>query len=191
MTLTRRVMAEKRRYIYPLIAAVVLNAGLLIGVVAPLSKKVASGEQQAQEARTVLAVAKKDHAAARATVSGKDSADGELKKFYSSVLPPDSSAARRLTNTKVDEIARAAGVTRTGSTTKPSHDRDSELGKLTVTHSISGQYRDIRKFLYQLETIPDFLIVENVQLTQTTGNSGTLNVTVQVATYYRTGVNGN
>ena len=133
MTLTRRVMAEKRRYIYPLIAAVVLNAGLLIGVVAPLSKKVASGEQQAQEARTVLAVAKKDHAAARATVSGKDAADGELKKFYSSVLPPDSSAARRLTNTKVDEIARAAGVTRTGSTTKPSHDRDSELGKLTVT----------------------------------------------------------
>jgi Tfp pilus assembly protein PilO len=191
MTLTRRVFTEKRRYIYPLIAAVVLNVAILIGVVAPLSKKVASGEQQALEARTLLAVAKKDHAAARATVSGKDAADGELKKFYSSVLPPDSSAARRLTNTKVDEIARSSGVTRTGSTSKPTHDRDSELGKLTVTHSISGQYRDIRKFLYQLETLPDFLIVENVQLTQTTGNSGTLNVTVQVATYYRTGVNGN
>lgn len=191
MTLTRRVFTEKRRYIYPLIAAVVVNIAMLIGVVAPLSKKVSSGEQQAQEARTVLAVAKKDHAAARATVSGKDAADGELKKFYSSVLPPDSSAARRLTNTKVDEIARSSGVTRNGSTSKPSHDRESELGKLTVTHSISGQYRDIRKFLYQLETLPDFLIVENVQLTQTQGNSGTLNVTVQVATYYRTGVNGN
>ncbi len=191
MTLTRRVMAEKRRYIYPLVAAVVLNVALLVGVIAPLAKKVATGEQQAQEARTVLAVAKRDHAAARATVSGKDAADGELKKFYSSVLPPDISAARRLTVTKVDEIARATNVSRGRSATKPSHERNSELGKLTVQHSITGQYRDIRKFLYQLETLPDFLIVENVALTQGAGTSGTLNVTVQVATYYRTGANGN
>jgi Tfp pilus assembly protein PilO len=185
MTLTRRVMAEKRRYIYPLVAAVLVNAALLLGVVYPLSKKVAAGEQQAQEAATVLAVAKRDHAAARATVSGKESADGELKKFYSAVLPPDQSAARRLTYTKIEELARAANVTRLHSERKQSQERDSELGKLTVTHSISGQYRDIRKFIYQLETLPEFLIVENVAVTQGAGGGGTLNATVQVATYYR------
>jgi Tfp pilus assembly protein PilO len=187
MTLWRRVMSEKRRYIYPLVAALALNAGLVLAVVYPLSKKVATGEQQAQEAARMLAVGRRDHAAAKATVSGKDSADAELKKFYSAVLPPDQSAARRLTFVKIDELARSTNVSRARSNMKQSQDRDSELGKLTVSHTLTGQYSDIRRFIYELETTPEFLILENVALTQGTGGSGALNVTVQVATYYRTG----
>ena len=46
---------------------------------------------------------------------GKDAADGELKKFYSAVLPPDISAARRITYLKMDaDGAAAPSVTRTG-----------------------------------------------------------------------------
>jgi Tfp pilus assembly protein PilO len=190
MTLARRVLAEKRRYIYPLLAALALNAALVLAVVYPLSKKVATGEQQAQAAATVLAAARRDHAAARATVSGKDSADAELKKFYTAVLPPDQSAARRLTLAWIDELARGARLSRGGSNTRRSQERDSELGKLTVTHTLTGQYQDIRRFIYELETTPEFLILENVALAQGTGGSGALKVTVQVATYYRTGGNG-
>jgi Tfp pilus assembly protein PilO len=191
MTIMRRVMAEKRRYIYPLVAVLAANVALLMGVVYPLSKKVATGEQQARDAAAALAIAKRDHAAARATVSGKDTADAELKKFYSAVLPPDMSAARRLTYVKIDELARKANITRGRSNSKDTQDRDSELGKLTVEHGFTGQYRDIRRFIYELETTPEFLIVEHVGLTQGTGSSGNLNLTVRVATYFRAGGNGN
>ena len=96
MTPVRRILSEKKRYIYPLAGALLLNAVLLTAVVWPLSKKVQGGELTAREAAVAHANARKDHAAARATVTGKDSADEELKKFYSAVLPVDHSQARRV-----------------------------------------------------------------------------------------------
>ena len=51
MTLLRRILVEKRRLIYPLIAALILNAALFAAVVYPLSLKVANGERDANAAR--------------------------------------------------------------------------------------------------------------------------------------------
>ena len=96
MTIFRRVLAEKRGLIYPLVGAVVLNAALFVAVVYPLSLKVANGERDAQAAASARAAAQAEFDAAQATISGKASADAELKKFYSAVLPPDQSAARRI-----------------------------------------------------------------------------------------------
>ncbi len=96
MRLVSRVLAEKRTLIYPLIGAVLVNAALFVAVVYPLSLKVANGERDAQAAASARKVAQAEYDAAQATVSGKKSADDELKKFYEAVLPPDMSAARRI-----------------------------------------------------------------------------------------------
>lgn len=186
MTSARRIISEKKRYIYPLAGALLLNAVLLAAVVWPLSKKVQGGEQAAQEAAVAHANARKDHAAARATVSGKSSADEELKKFYGAVLPTDMSQARRLMF-KVSELARNQNLTVGRGQIKPSQDRDSSLGKLTNDQTLSGQYRDIRQFIYDLETAPEFLILENVTLSSqgAEGGSGALRLDVRVATYFR------
>jgi hypothetical protein len=53
---------------------------------------------------------------------------------------------------------------------------------------LSGDYRDVRRFIYALETTPEFIVLENVNLnsagdTQDRGLAMTLNI----ATYYRTG----
>jgi Tfp pilus assembly protein PilO len=187
MTPTRRIFAEKRRYIYPLLGALILNAVLLAAVVWPLSKKVQGGEQAAQEAQLAHANAQKDFAAARATVTGKSAADGELKKFYSAVLPTDMSQARRLIF-KVSDVARNANLTLGRGAIKPSHDRDSALGKLTNDQTLTGQYRDIRQFIYDLETAPEFLVLENVALSSPgTEGGGVLRLDVRVATYFRAG----
>jgi Tfp pilus assembly protein PilO len=186
MTPTRRIIAEKSRYLYPLVGALVLNAVLLGVVVLPLSRKVQGGEQAAQESAVALALARKDFGAARATVTGKDSADAELKKFYSAVLPTDMSQARRITF-KLSEMAKNANLVQGRSSTKPSQDRDSVLGKLTTEQTLTGQYRDIRQFIYDLETAPDFLILEHVGLSQGPDGSGALVMNVRVATYYRAG----
>ena len=50
----RRVLAEKRRLIWPIVIALLVNVALFAIVVYPLSKKVAGGEQAAQAAATAL-----------------------------------------------------------------------------------------------------------------------------------------
>lgn len=186
MMLTRRILAEKRRYIYPLAGALLLNALLLAAVVLPLSRKVQGGEASAQQAATALAAARADYNAARATVTGKDSADAELKKFYGDVLPVDQSQARRVVF-KLSEMARKANLTAGRARTTPSQTRDSALGKLTVDQTLTGPYRSLRQFIYDLETSPEFLILENVALTQGAEGSGALVMNVRVATYFRAG----
>ena len=106
MTDARRVLTEKRRLILPIVIALVVNIALFAIVVYPLSKKVAGGEQQSQAANTALAAARRDNDAARATVKGKGQADQELQKFYSDVLPPDLSAARRATFLRIEQLAQ-------------------------------------------------------------------------------------
>jgi Tfp pilus assembly protein PilO len=190
MTLARRVLAEKRRYIYPLAGALLLNAVLLVAVVLPLSRKVEGGEASAQQAATALAAARADHDAARATVTGKDAADAELKKFYGEVLPVDQSEARRVVF-KLQELARKANLNAGRARTEASRTKDSALGKMTVEQPLVGPYRNLRQFIYELETSPDFLILENVSLAQGTQGPGALQMQVVVSTYYRAEGDGN
>lgn len=186
MTPTRRILAEKRRYIYPLAAALAVNAVLIVAVVLPLSRKVAGGESSAQHAAAALQAARAEYEAARATVTGKDAADAELKKFYGDVLPVDQSQARRVVY-RLDEMARKANLTTGRASTRESQARDSTLGKLTVEQTLVGPYRSLRQFIYDLETSPDFLILENLSLAQGTQGSNALTMRVVVATYHQAG----
>lgn len=190
MTTARRVLVEKRRVIWPIVAAVVLNVALFLLVVFPLSRKVAGGEAQAQTSAEALAAARQDYTAARATVTGKITADAELQKFYKDVLPPDYSGARRVTYLKIAQLAQQANLRLDRRNYDDTQERGSELEKLTTTVVLSGDYRDIRRFIYALETSPEFLVLENVALSQGDQRDRGLNVTVQVATYFRVGGNG-
>ncbi len=190
MTTARRVLVEKRRVIWPIVAAVVLNIALFLLVVFPLSRKVAGGEAQAQTSAEALAAARQDYTAARATVTGKITADAELRKFYKDVLPPDYSGARRVTYLKIAQLAQQANLRLDRRNYDDTQERGSELEKLTTTVVLSGDYRDIRRFIYALETSPEFLVLENVALSQGDQRDRGLNVTVQVATYFRVGGNG-
>ena len=191
MTLLRRIVAEKRGWIYPLVAALLLNAALYVAVVYPLSTRVANGERDANAARTARARAQSEYDLARATILGKDSADAELKKFYEAVLPPDFSAARRLLFGTIEQAAGAAGVKPANETYDTTEPRDSKLQKMTATVDVVGDYRNIRRFIHGLETAPEFIVLENVALTQGDRSQQTLNVILKIATYFRTEGNGN
>jgi Tfp pilus assembly protein PilO len=191
VTLARRIFDEKRRYIYPLIGALIINLALFAAVVYPLSLKVANGERDAQAATAVRAAASAEYEAARATVTGKDSADAELKKFYGAVLPPDQSGARRILYGKIDKLATSAGVRPGQESYEVTQERDSNLGKLTANVMLFGDYRSIRRFIYELETAPEFLVLENISLSQGKEREQGLNVLVKVATYFRAEGNGN
>jgi hypothetical protein len=186
MTDLRRIVAEHRRAVWLIAAGLILNAALLALVVLPLSQKVSGGEQQAQAATSELLAASRDHAAARATVTGKGQADSELKKFYQEVLPADSRGARRILYLSVDQIARNSNVNLLRGSIDPGADRRSDLVKLTTTLNLTGEYAHIRRFIHQIETAPEFRVLESVSLAQVEEGGRGLDVTVLVATYYRT-----
>ena len=191
MTDARRVFTEKRRLILPIAVVLIVNVALFAIVLYPLSKKVAGGEQEAQAATTTLNAAKRDYQQARAMVSGKGQADQELHKFYSNVLPPDMSAARRMLFLRIDQLAHQCSLRLERETSDPKAQRDSQLMKFTYRAALSGEYRNIRRFIHELETAPEFLVLENVELTQSEIENRGLNVNVEIATYYRAGANGN
>jgi Tfp pilus assembly protein PilO len=192
LTTLRRVLAEKRTLIVPVAIALLVNVALYAIVVYPLSKKVAGDQLEAEAAGAALNAARRDFAAARATVAGKGQADEELRKFYSEVLPPDISGARRITFLRIEQLAQQCSLRVERVTSDPKPQRDSELVRFTYTASLSGEYRNIRRFIHELETAPEFLVLENVNLRQSDVENRGLNVEFEIATYYRAaGANGN
>ena len=187
----RRIVRENRRIVYILAAALVINAALYALVVYPLSQRVASGEQEAGESTRALVGARKTFDSARGTVSGKKEADAELVKFYEEVLPPDMSGARRVLYPHLDQLARKANLTAGAYRFHPDDNQTGDLRKITMTMNLTGDYGSIRRFIHELETAPEFLVLESVSVTTTSEGDRRLSVVAQVATYYRAPEHGN
>jgi Tfp pilus assembly protein PilO len=190
VTPARRVLREKRALIWPIAIAVIVNAALYAILVYPLSKKVAGGEQAAQASAAALQAARRDYDAARATIAGKQQADVELQKFYSEVLPPDLSGARRITFLRMEQLATQTSLRLERATSNAKEQPGSNLARLTYTAALSGEYRNIRRFIHALETAPEFLVLEHVDLAQSEQENRALNVSLTIATYYRAAANG-
>lgn len=188
---TRRIISEHRRAVWLIAGGLLLNAALFALVVYPLSRKVQGGEAAAQAAATELAAASRDEANAKATVAGKGQADAELQKFYRDVLPPDQSGARRIMYLQIFQLAEQANLTRPRYTFDPNPQRrDTALGKLSMSVTLTGEYPNIRRFIHALESAPAFLVLENVALSQGESGSRSLQVTAVVSTYFRIGGDG-
>lgn len=192
MTPLRRILGEKRGLLWPLALVLAANVAVYALVVYPLSQKVALGQQEADAATLALNNARRDYANARATVTGKSQADAELQRFYEDVLPPDLSGARRITYLPIDQMAQEAGLRVERASSDTAVLRDSSLSRFTQTAVLTGEYASIRRFIYQLETRPEFIVIENVDLSQNENErSRGITVTLQLATYFRTGGDGN
>jgi Tfp pilus assembly protein PilO len=185
MTLLRRILREKRALVLPVAIALAANALIYAAAVLPLTRSVDHAAARADAVAAALDEAKARQATAQATVDGKRRADDELKKFYKDVLPADWTAARRLAYTRLEQLARQFNLrpARTGS--EPEADRESALAKLTVTMVVAGDYRDIREFIYELESSPEFVVIDNVALAQSEATNAPLVLTIEVSTYYR------
>jgi hypothetical protein len=194
MTLGRRVIREHRQYLWPLTAALLINLAVYAFVVYPLGVKSATAVDRAAAAEGVLASAERDMAAATALVKGKTTAEQELATFYDKVLPPSLDAARRLTYAKLPALARKANVKFEERRSDVDHQqqqrqKNARLGRLQTRIVLEGDYESLRQLLYELETTPEFLIVDDVGVTQSEANKP-LTLMLDVSTYYRAGANG-
>ncbi len=185
LPLLRRAVAEHRRLVIALAVALAANLLVYAFVVYPLSQRVANIEQRNQAAALALAQARTEHAQANGTLTGKARATAELATFYRDVLPQDLAGARRLTYLRLARLAREANLEYERSQYAPEVDDESTLTRLQIQMVLAGTYAEMRDFIYQLETAPEFVVIDNIQLAEGSEGSGTLVVTLDLSTYFR------
>ena len=183
-TLLQRVIREHRRIVLPLAIAIAVNAIVFGAVVYPLSQRVANIEQRDRTAEEELLSAQRDHSQAAGTLTGKDRASAELATFYKDVLPSDLAGARRLTHLRLAQLARESNLKFIRASFESVAPRSRTLTQLKIDMALTGSYSDMRAFLHQLETAPEFVVIDNIELGQG-ADGGPLGVTLYLSTYYR------
>jgi hypothetical protein len=190
MTLLKRILREKRAFIVPLALGIVLNIAAFVLVVYPLGVRSAGAANRAGAAADARMAAERENAAARALLAGKARADQELSTFYDKVLPSDLPAARRLTYATLPALARRTNVQfldrRFEDEQAP---KDAKFGRLKILTRFSGEYASLRRFIYELESAPDFVIIDDVTLAQPDA-AKPLALSLALSTYYRLGTHG-
>ncbi len=191
MILWKRILLEKRLAVIPLALGLIANIAVYALVVYPLGVKSEGAADRAAAATLALQAAEREYAAARDLVTGKTRADQELATFYDKVLPIDLPSARRLTYASLPALARRTNVKfldrrlEVEPTTKTSH-----LGILKIRTQWQGDYESLRRFIYELESAPAFVIIDDVTLAMVDPTKP-LTLTLELSTYYRLGANGN
>lgn len=184
MEIVKRALVEKRLAVMLVAVGFGIDIGLYAFVVYPWSVKVASAES-----RAATAVAKQDAATqgvkeARLTLESKTEADDELRKFYLDVLPRDLAGARGITFARLADLASANKLVMERRSAAPDREEDSQLARLRITMLLKGDYRDMRRFIYELETAPEFIVIEEVILSRGDATDDGEVLTLGLATYF-------
>ena len=183
-TLARRVFAENRKPIIGLAAGLVINVLAYAFGVYPLSDSVANVQERNDTAAKALAAARQENEQASGALTGKDQAVTKLAKFYTEVLPGNLSSARQLTHLRLAQMARTHGLRYGKASSEPVLAKDSKLTQLKVELTLSGSYSGVRAFLHDLETAPQFVVIDNVVLAESDSDDQVA-LTLRLSTYYR------
>jgi Tfp pilus assembly protein PilO len=180
-----RILKEKRVYIVALAIGLVANLAVYLLLIHPLRVSVSGAELRRESAERNLRAAQRAHKVAQATVTGLKHAKADLQQFYRDVLPRDLSAAGRMTYLHLAQLARDANLRYDRRTFSAGQVRDSKLDVLKMSMVLEGSYEDIRRFIYKLETAPDFVVIDQVGLGPGREVEGLLVLNLELSTYFR------
>ncbi len=181
-----RVMGDYRHWIVPIVAALAVALAVLMFVVLPMTASADAAEQRAAAAVIERQAAADEFAAAEATRDAQSQSATDLDTFYAEVLPADVRAAARVMTLKLSQLAREHDVTFQRTAASPETLQKSSLERLHATYALAGDYDDIRRMIYDIETSEDFIVIDNVFLSQGQGTQGPLALTLDLSTFYRT-----
>ena len=188
--LVQRILSERRGVVVPLALVALVNLGFYALAVYPLSLKVSSSEHRAAAARAQLATAERDNKDVRSTLSLTEQAGKDLGRFYKDILPADLTAARRQTYEHLAALAREHNL----AIARRSYDVDEgykgRLERLGIGMELTGDYADMRDFIYDLETSPEFVTIERIALGEDSQQEDALTLSISLSTYYRGGDRG-
>jgi len=180
-----RIVADHRRALMPVGVVLAINLVVLVAVVIPMRRSAESGTSQASESAAALDAATADLREAEAMRDGQAQAAKDLERFYGEVLPPNFAAARRMTGLKLAQLARSHEVALQRGAATSEQLRNSPLERMNVSYALEGDWDDVRQLIYEIETGPDFLVIDNVSLSEGEGGNAPLSLTLEISTYHR------
>ena len=186
----KRVFDDKRRLVIPVLAGIALNVVLFAGVVYPLGARVRSMEARAGAAAQELQAAEREDAEARGITEGRDRTTLALKAFYEDVLPSSHAQARQATFLRLTQLAEQHHLEQSRRSTDPKQDKESSLARLQISMTLRGNYEDIRRFIYHVETGSDFIVIDSITLQQGEEAGAPLTLGLALSTYYQAGPDG-
>jgi hypothetical protein len=190
MTLVKRIFREKRAIVVPLVLVLIVNVLVYAAVVYPLVRRAAGAADRAAGAADALKIAERDLAAARALVTGQSLAREELATFFDKVLPQNFVAARRMTYALLPQLATKANVRYEAGTFEIDPTlKSGRIGRLHTKMVLQGEYEGFRRFVFDVETSSEFVIIDGVTLAQAEIGKP-LTLSLELSTYYRVGANG-
>ena len=185
MKIVRRVVAEKRLLVTVIAVMLVAAGALYILAVYPLSVRADAVRERRAAARQALVTAQRNYTVTRVAADDQGTTSEALEQFYRDVLPPDLAAARGITYPRLAALARSHGLVLERRSSVPEQDDDSELRRLRTTMLLAGDWADIRRFIDTLENAPEFLVIEEIALSQSEEVGASLVLTLGVSTYFR------
>ena len=186
MTLLTRILHEKRTPI-TVVAIILAIDVVLVFAVYSWSTRASLAETRAAQAMEQRVQAQVTHAAVSATSANKTNADSELQGFYTEMLPSGLAGARIISSPFLVKLAEDTNLVLERRTSVPEKERESLLARLRTTMVLAGEYEDIRQFIYELETAPGFILIEEVVLSQGDESEEAVVLTLGVSTYYWAG----
>jgi Tfp pilus assembly protein PilO len=186
----KRIFDDKRRLVIPVVAGLALNVVLFVGVVYPLRARTQTMEVRAEAANRDLQAAERDAADARGLTQGRDRTDTALKAFYGDILPSSHAEARQATFLRLTQLAEQHDLEQSRRSTDPRQDRESSLARLQISMTLKGNYENIRRFIHQVETGDDFIVIDSIALQQGEEAGAPLTLALALSTYYQAGTDG-
>jgi hypothetical protein len=182
--LLRRAAREQRKSLLAIGVLLLLNVGVYLAVIRPLTGRVSSVTERTQLAEGELASARLAQSRASAALNGKSQASQKLDMFYHQVLPANLPAARRLFYPRLEQMARQAGLEATSSTVDLLTERDRQLTQFAIQMELTGRYAAVRDFIHRLERATEFIVIDRVTL-QENPSEGALSLKLELSTFYR------
>ena len=183
MTLLRRALVEKRPLVLLVVAVVAVDAALYALVISS-SRARAVAERRAERAESGHDEARQGLAAAEAARAGTTTAAAAVDSFYRDALPRDLADARGRTSLRLAALASQHGLVMEQRVTVSDRVEEGRLGRLRMTMRLEGDYRNLRRFVYALETGAEFIVIEEIALRDGDRDDSVQVLTIGLAIYF-------
>ncbi|HEV3214303.1 MAG TPA: GspMb/PilO family protein [Vicinamibacterales bacterium] len=181
----KRVFDENRGLVIPVAAALVLNVIAYVAIVYPLGVRVRNAGRREETAASELLAAQRDDQASAAMLQGRDRTDTALKAFYKDVLPNSLASANRITYLRLAQLAEQHHLRYSHRSAEPETNPQGPLTRLRITTVLEGDYQNVRRFIYQLESGPDFIVIDSMTLNQDPEAGAPLQLSLSLSTFYQ------
>ncbi len=185
MSVLRRILADNRIVATVSFASLLSATGFYFGGVYPLERHVNQTRVLKHETSRNLDRTQDAYARTRAAAERERTVSTDLNRFYREILPQDLPTARDITYVRLAELAMRNSLSMERRNSQSVQSEFDGLVRFRTNVLLAGQWRDIRRFIAAVEDGSDFLVIEDIELSQTEDRNMPVSLTIEVSTYYR------